>query len=440
MATEGIFPKTDGDRGYGSEATYQAGNCIQVTAGENITSGNVVYILESDGKAYISDNATESKYQAIGIAIQTKNIAEAIAVQTQGKWITAGLVANDTYYLGASGAISQTESLTKIGYAYSTTILMIDIENFKQFRLDFRSTVPGYTATGIRTGGGWVTKTSMLAARAAGATAVVNRKIYCIGGSTGVTVKTNDEYDPILDTWSNKADMTTARYGCVAAVYNSVIYVFGAASGGVKNEAYTPASNTWASKLDMTTGGGSCSAGTVGTKIYVIGGENGAGMNTNREYDPVGNTWDDTKTVQTTGRAYCFFATYNDKIYTIAGNKGVGLAAANEHEVYTPATNSWANKTVYPASVGNAHPAAVIGNNIICSGGNDGAVIATTRIYSVTNNSWSSGTAMTAEKSSAFCGTYNNSVYLMGGTPLGGGVTDTSYMYTPAIPIFKKIV
>jgi len=138
----------DGEVFYGSEATYQAGNCIQITAGENITSGNVVYVLKSDGKAYVSDTTTTADYEAIGIALQTVLTGNSVVIQTSGKWITAGLTANSTYYLGVAGAISLVGSHVKIGYALSTTVLMINIEKKEIELIDVQTlAVAGTTFT-----------------------------------------------------------------------------------------------------------------------------------------------------------------------------------------------------------------------------------------------------------------------------------------------------
>lgn len=106
---------------------YQAGNFIQVLAGENLTAGNVVYIKKSDGKAYISGTGTADDIRANGIVIATVTSGNAATIQTKGKYTTSGLTANDTYYLGAAGGVSQTASGVQVGYSFSTTILMIDI-------------------------------------------------------------------------------------------------------------------------------------------------------------------------------------------------------------------------------------------------------------------------------------------------------------------------
>jgi hypothetical protein len=74
----------------------------------------------------------------------------------------------------------------------------------------------------------WVSKAPMQVARYDLGVAVVNGKIYAIGGSTrsggggtrngplpvtGGTVGTNEEYDPTTDSWTFKASMPTPISG-----------------------------------------------------------------------------------------------------------------------------------------------------------------------------------------------------------------------------------
>lgn len=127
MVAEGIFPKISGDAVYASEYNYQSGNVLTLTAGENLTAGNVAYIKKSDGKAYLSDTGTADDIRANGLVIATATSGNPVTIITRGLYTTSGLTANDTYYLGASGAVSQTQSGVQIGYSYSTTQLMIDI-------------------------------------------------------------------------------------------------------------------------------------------------------------------------------------------------------------------------------------------------------------------------------------------------------------------------
>jgi hypothetical protein len=126
MATEGNFPKADGDILYETDVHYASG-IVGVEAAENITAGNVVYIHLTDGKAYVSDTGTANDIRASGVALETKTTGQTLYVMTRGVYLTSSLTAKEDYYLGASGAVSTTRSGIRIGTALSTTELFVNI-------------------------------------------------------------------------------------------------------------------------------------------------------------------------------------------------------------------------------------------------------------------------------------------------------------------------
>jgi N-acetylneuraminic acid mutarotase len=81
--------------------------------------------------------------------------------------------------------------------------------------------------------GTWTQKADMPTARWAAASAVVDGKIYVIGGyDDKVSLNAVEEYDPAADTWTRRADMPTARQGLrAAAVVDGKIYTIGGCRG-----------------------------------------------------------------------------------------------------------------------------------------------------------------------------------------------------------------
>jgi N-acetylneuraminic acid mutarotase len=134
--------------------------------------------------------------------------------------------------------------------------------------------------------------------------AVVNCKIYAIGGwSNNGLLGTNEDYDPASDTWISKAPMPTPRRDFGIAVYQNMIYCIGGYTysyttpetyTGV-NEVYDPAANRWETKAAMPKPMDLLSANVVNDKIYVLSGyfDWGANMtsNVNMAYDPVTDSW-----------------------------------------------------------------------------------------------------------------------------------------------------
>jgi N-acetylneuraminic acid mutarotase len=247
-------------------------------------------------------------------------------------------------------------------------------------------------------GDSWTTEAPMQQARSALSVAVVNGKIYAIGGSTlqgsppytGGIVGTNEEYDPATDTWVFKTPMPTPRTGFGIAVYNNKIYCIG---GEVTykndnkppltnvNEVYDPATNTWETKEPMPTPRYGMRANIVNGKIYLIGGYDpdisiDSGASTHNEvYDPATDTWS-TKTPIPHPTSNYASAVYGDKIYIIGGYIGVGGSRPNPeglhfelNQVYDTVTDNWTYGAPLTECYGNV------------AGGMTSGVMAPQRIY-----------------------------------------------------------
>ena len=154
----------------------------------------------------------------------------------------------------------------------------------------------------------WAKKASMHEPRGGLGVAVVNGKVYAIGGSNqsglypanirGGFVGTNEEYDPVTDTWTYRSPMPTPRSDFAIAVYNNKIYCMGGVVGTEKvdvvfsrfvtsavNEVYDPATDTWETKAYRPNAGMFMQAVVVDNKIHVIDGH------FNEVYDPENDSW-----------------------------------------------------------------------------------------------------------------------------------------------------
>ncbi|HVH29155.1 MAG TPA: kelch repeat-containing protein [Vicinamibacterales bacterium] len=140
----------------------------------------------------------------------------------------------------------------------------------------------------------------------------VGGKIYVVGGLTtfdngnGTRVTgMNQVYDPRTNTWEQRTPMPTARNHHFSAVVNGKIYMIGgrlgsggagAASATDVNEEYDPATNVWTLKTPMPTprsGGGDA---VYNGRIIAAGGELttrqfSATFRAVEAYDPETDTW-----------------------------------------------------------------------------------------------------------------------------------------------------
>ena len=233
-------------------------------------------------------------------------------------------------------------------------------------------------------GGTWTQKADMPTGRYMPGSAVVDGKIYVIGGAPfqfgGTTVV--EEYNPAADTWTRRADMPSARQGLVAAAVDGIIYAIGGNCGQpIGNwelstvEAYDPATDAWTTKADMPTARTMAAIAVVDGIIYVIGGVFGETVQDNRvlsaveAYDPATDTWT-AKADMPTARFGFAACVLDGQIYAFGGNtKWDGPEGiVSTVEVYDPATDTWIQASDMPGSRAN-HTASVVDGKMYIFGG-----------------------------------------------------------------------
>lgn len=86
------------------------------TTGENITTGDILYLKQSDSKLYKADNTDPTKYPALFLANETITTNNAIKYIELGFYVSLSLslTAGGLIYLSTSGGITQTAPSTGI--------------------------------------------------------------------------------------------------------------------------------------------------------------------------------------------------------------------------------------------------------------------------------------------------------------------------------------
>ncbi len=156
--------------------------------------------------------------------------------------------------------------------------------------------------------GSWSSVAPMLTARNHHGAALIDGKIYVVGGRIGSTfiiglsnnVSTNEVYDVAKNTWSSVLGMPTPRSGVGTAVLNGRLHVLGGEAylndlvGTYRtHEAFDPKTNSWQRLPPMPTPRHGLAVGEIGGKIYAVSGSNVAGgggphegVKVNEVYDP----------------------------------------------------------------------------------------------------------------------------------------------------------
>jgi N-acetylneuraminic acid mutarotase len=153
-------------------------------------------------------------------------------------------------------------------------------------------------------------------------------------------------YNPSTDTYTRKTDVPTPRTWATCAVVNNKIYVIGGYSIGSPsgatnvNEVYDPLTDTWQTKSPLPTAlyGGPREDPIIDGKIFVTHGLNDQGFHaTTYMYDPSVDTWKQTSTAFHP-RDGVASGVISGKLYVVGGRADfVGPYGLNFNEVYDPA-------------------------------------------------------------------------------------------------------
>jgi N-acetylneuraminic acid mutarotase len=308
------------------------------------------------------------------------------------------------------------------------------------------------TASMGQEAGTWTQKADMPTARYIPGSAVVDGKIYVIGGAPvrlGFTAVV-EEYDPATDIWTRRADMPTARQGVVAATVDGIIYAIGGKSaerGDLSTvEVYDPVADTWTTKTDMPTRRNNPAIAVVDGIIYVIGGNPGLEIVSAVEaYEPTTDTWT-RKADMPTARYLLAACVVDGRIYVFGGATKYGrfsgvYSCVPTVEVYNPATDTWTQASDMP-SVRMTHSASAVDGKIYIIGGGNPAVHQigddlppTVDVYDPATDTWTTAADIPVPIGEHTASVVDGKIYAIGGdTGPGTAILSIVEEYDPGLP------
>lgn len=226
------------------------------------------------------------------------------------------------------------------------------------------------------------------------ATSVVNGKIYLIGGTiwderprNGRVLRTVEEYDPATNQWKRRADVRIGRSDLASALVNGKIYAIGGSiQAGWKRkhvEELDPATDTWKNRADMLAPRSDFSASVVAGKIYVVG---GADDGSAEAYHPIADTWE-KKAPMPKPRWWFATSIVDGKIYAIGGVRWNPHRYLDTVEVYDPDTDAWEKRADMPTArcCLSAH---TVNGIIYAIGGSSRREMQTVEAYNPATDTW----------------------------------------------------
>ncbi len=218
----------------------------------------------------------------------------------------------------------------------------------------------------------WTKKASTLAGKgtviSGGGAAAANGKLYTFGG--GYFKDENDfvmtynvqEYDPSSDEWVLKGELPKKNYAFGTAVIDNRIYIVGGEASVL--EEYDPQANEWIEKSGPNIYYQDAGTIAVNGRIYAF---SGARTPLVSVYDPKTDAWT-LKSPIITSRIHIFPVAIDGLIYAINGIKMAGMKYSNDVEVYDTENDSWSAKSTSPFASYSSAYAAVKGRIYMIGG------------------------------------------------------------------------
>jgi len=254
----------------------------------------------------------------------------------------------------------------------------------------------------------WVAGPQLPEARCQAAAAVLDGKMYVMGGEQLLTTLSDVRVlDPQVGTWEAVAPMATARQGFTSAAVGGKLYAIGGYDKRGRSqtsvEAFDPQTGVWTEVAPMPTARDFLGAAVLHGQIYVIGGESVSEnddflgiKDTVGVYDPATNAWTAAPPI---GTARCGHgvAALGGKIY-VAG----GASSIRQHfdtvEVFDPQTNRWTN--VAPMSKTRSSFSLTAARGKLYAVGGSSENLATAEAYDPKEDRWEAVAPLAAGRKS----------------------------------------
>jgi len=318
------------------------------------------------------------------------------------------------------------------GYAYSTGVFVMremDYANKHDFIANSLYSPEGTTE--------WSIAADMPTPRDEGVAAVIENRIYVVGGHDATTFASNkvEVYDIANNTWSEVKELPEALDHAGVASYDGKLYVVGGLTADFQAARilfiFDPTTNEWTRGNDMPTARGAMAAQFVNGMLYTVGGWNNEPLRANEAYDPASDTWV-TKAPMPTARDHVASGVVNDKLYVIGGRQGSLWKNVNVNEEYDPENDEWSTKAPVPSYRGGLTGASLSDSIYVFGGENPVRTFDNNEQYIPSLDKWIIRESLPTARHGLASAVVDGSIYVIGGSLIpGSSLTGKNEVFTP---------
>ena len=269
---------------------------------------------------------------------------------------------------------------------------------------------PPPAAAGLR----WTPRAPLPTPRYSLGAAVVDGKVYAVGGLDSGPLATVEMYDPATDTWTPRAAMPTPRFDLGVAALDGKVYAVGGNGPNGQRlrtvEVYDPTTDTWTTRAPLPLPRAALALAALDGKLYAVGGAR-AGYQAGVEvYDPATDTWT-SRAPLPAGREYLAVVAQGGNLVAVGGYNG---APSGEADAYDPLADRWT--PLAPLTTPRfTHGLGVLDGHLYAVGGWGAQALTSVEEYDPTANTWRARTPMTTARANVAVASLGDRLLVIGG-------------------------
>ncbi len=285
---------------------------------------------------------------------------------------------------------------------------------------------PTTTTTAAPSALTWRAKAAAPTARQEVASAVLDGRIWVVGGLTAADATGKVEtYDPSSDRWAPGPDLPIALHHHALAVFRGELVVVGGFLGGGSNLYSRPSdrvlalrNGAWVDLPKLRRPRGGAGAAVVGDTLYVAGGRDaGLLVAPTEAFDGV--SWQD-KAPMPAPRDHVAVASDGRALYAAGGRFLDPDRTSDAFQRYDPARDTWTELPVLPTARGGLG-LTMAGGRLVAAGGEDAShVFGQVELFDLAAGKWAPVQAMRTPRHGLGLNAVGDAVFaLVGGTAAG---------------------
>jgi non-specific serine/threonine protein kinase len=294
-----------------------------------------------------------------------------------------------------------------------------------------RAAAPPPTRAGTDTGAGtWRELDGAPTARQQVATAVLNGRVWVIGGLVGTEKATAttrvESYDPAINSWSTGPALPRPLHHATAVAFRGELVVIGGWEprganllGVTSGEVLALRAGEWVRYAPLRHPRAAAAAAVVDNKIVVTGGQANDKLVKETEILPGGLRWLKGADLPTP-REHLAAVSDGRFLYTVGGRELSADRNARALERYDPRADRWTKLASMPIASGSLGAAILKGRLIAVGGENSTRVLDTVQSYALKSGRWSQLAALPTPRHGLGVAAFGDSLYALGGA-LGAG-------------------